>query len=49
LAVAVRVAPGSLARPSRRKGGHEDPALHLDPVESFDLADVLARVIMVKM
>ena len=30
----------------RRKGGHEDPALHLDPVETFDPAEFLARVIM---
>jgi hypothetical protein len=30
----------------RRKGGHEDPALHLDPVETFDPSEFLARVIM---
>jgi len=30
----------------RRKGGHEDPALHRDPVETFDPAEFLARVIM---
>ena len=30
----------------RRKGGHEDPALQLDPVETFDPAEFLARVIM---
>ena len=30
----------------RRKGGHEDPALHLGPVETFDPAEFLARVIM---
>ncbi len=30
----------------RRKGGHEDPALHLDSVETFDPAEFLARVIM---
>ena len=30
----------------RRKGGHEDPALRLDPVETFDPAEFLARVIM---
>jgi len=30
----------------RRKGGYEDPALHLDPVETFDAAEFLARVIM---
>ena len=30
----------------RRKGGHEDPALRRDPVETFDPAEFLARVIM---
>ncbi len=30
----------------RRKGGHEDPALRLDPVETFDQSEFLARVIM---
>ena len=30
----------------RRKGGHEGPASHLDPVETFDPAEFLARVIM---
>ena len=43
----------SLTRKPRQiveaQGGHEDPPLHLDPVESFDLADVLAHVIIVKM
>ena len=30
----------------RRKGGHENPALRLDPVETFDPSEFLARVIM---
>jgi len=30
----------------RRKGGHEDPALNRDPVETFDPLEFLARVIM---
>ncbi len=30
----------------RRKGGHEGSALHRDPVENFDPAEFLARVIM---
>ena len=30
----------------RRKGGHEDPAMRLDSVETFDPAEFLARVIM---
>ena len=30
----------------RRKGGHEDPASRLDPVETFDPSEFLARVIM---
>jgi hypothetical protein len=30
----------------RRKGGHEDPVLNRDPVETFDPLEFLARVIM---
>jgi len=30
----------------RRKGGHEDPALNRDPVDTFDPLEFLARVIM---
>ena len=30
----------------RRKGGHEDPVLHRNPVETFDPAEFLAHVIM---